>query len=85
MREIPVTEARAQLAELVNQVAYGGESVVLTRHGRRLVALVPVDSLPQERAADAESAVVLDLGAREAHGSAVVLDAAARDRRPPIG
>lgn len=82
---MPVTDARAQLAELVNQVAYGGESVVLTRHGRRLVALVPVDSLPQERAADAESAVVLDLGAREADGSAVVLDAAARDRRPPVG
>jgi prevent-host-death family protein len=41
MREIPVTEARAQLSDLVSQVAFGGEPVVLTRHGKALVALVP--------------------------------------------
>ncbi|EST22468.1 hypothetical protein N566_26595, partial [Streptomycetaceae bacterium MP113-05] len=38
--EIPVTQARAELADLINRVVYGGERVVVTRHGRPLVALV---------------------------------------------
>jgi prevent-host-death family protein len=41
MVEIPVTEARAQFADLINRVGYGGEQIVLTRHGKPLVALVP--------------------------------------------
>jgi prevent-host-death family protein len=44
-REIPVTQARAELAELVNRVGYGGERVVLTRHGKPLAALVPASDL----------------------------------------
>jgi prevent-host-death family protein len=39
-REIPVTQARDELADLVNRVAYGDERVVLTRHGRPVAALV---------------------------------------------
>lgn len=38
--EIPVTQARAEFADLINRVVYGGERVVLTRHGKPLVALV---------------------------------------------
>ncbi|WP_370289357.1 type II toxin-antitoxin system Phd/YefM family antitoxin [Nocardioides sp.] len=83
MREIPVTDARAQLAELVNQVAYGGEAVVLTRHGRRLVALVPVDSLPQEQGADAEAGVVLDLGGGGRLTTVDDVPAAARQQEGP--
>ncbi|HEY3682385.1 MAG TPA: type II toxin-antitoxin system Phd/YefM family antitoxin [Streptosporangiaceae bacterium] len=44
-REIPVTQARADLAELVNRVAYSGERLVLTRHGKAMAALVPADDL----------------------------------------
>ncbi len=44
-REVPVTQARAELAELVSQVGYRGERIVLTRHGRALAALVPVEDL----------------------------------------
>lgn len=44
-REIPVTQARADLAELVNRVAYSGERVVLTRHGRPVAALVSAEDL----------------------------------------
>lgn len=44
-REIPVTQARADLADLVNRVAYSGERVVLTRHGKAMAALVPADDL----------------------------------------
>lgn len=39
---LPVTEARAQLADLVNRVAYAGEQVTLTRHGRPVAALVSI-------------------------------------------
>ncbi len=44
-REIPVTQARADLAELVNRVAYSGERILLTRHGKPLAALVPAAEL----------------------------------------
>lgn len=43
--EIPVTRARAELAELINHVVYGGERVLVTRHGRPLVALVSAADL----------------------------------------
>jgi prevent-host-death family protein len=42
---IPVTKARQVLADLVNRVAYGGEHVVLTRHGRVVAAIVPPEDL----------------------------------------
>lgn len=53
--EIPVTQARAELAELINRVVYGGERVVVTRHGKPLVALVSavdLQRLESEEAAD---------------------------------
>lgn len=37
---IPITEAKAQLTELVRR-AENGETVVLTRHGKPAVRLVP--------------------------------------------
>ena len=54
--EIPVTQARAELAELINRVVYGGERVVLTRHGKPLVALVSSDDLQRLDAVEAEAA-----------------------------
>ncbi|MEU9336397.1 type II toxin-antitoxin system Phd/YefM family antitoxin [Streptomyces sp. NPDC048290] len=50
--EIPVTRARAELAELINQVVYGGERVVVTRHGKPLVALVSAADLARLEALD---------------------------------
>ncbi|MDH6218179.1 type II toxin-antitoxin system Phd/YefM family antitoxin [Streptomyces pseudovenezuelae] len=55
--EIPVTQARAELADLINKVVYGGERVVVTRHGKPLVALVS--------AADLERLAELDAAAEE--------------------
>lgn len=43
--EVPVTEAKAQLTELVRR-AEEGEDVVLTRHGRPAVRLTPVFRAP---------------------------------------
>ncbi|MFD7443896.1 type II toxin-antitoxin system Phd/YefM family antitoxin [Streptomyces sp. NPDC059909] len=55
--EIPVTQARAELAELINRVVYGGERVVVTRHGKPLVALVSAADLERlEGLADLEGA-----------------------------
>ena len=45
--EIPVTEARARFSELVNRVGFGKERVILTRHGKPLVALVPAEALAE--------------------------------------
>ena len=39
---IPITEAKAQLTELVRR-AEAGETVVLTRHGKPAVKLVPAE------------------------------------------
>ncbi|MGH3468543.1 MAG: type II toxin-antitoxin system prevent-host-death family antitoxin [Thermocrispum sp.] len=36
-----VSEARAELGPVTNRVAYGGETVYLTKHGRRAAAVVP--------------------------------------------
>ncbi|MDH2390712.1 MULTISPECIES: type II toxin-antitoxin system Phd/YefM family antitoxin [Streptomyces] len=52
--EIPVTQARAELADLINRVVYGGERVVVTRHGKPLVALVSAADLERlEQSAEA--------------------------------
>ncbi|MEU7055908.1 type II toxin-antitoxin system Phd/YefM family antitoxin [Streptomyces sp. NPDC046197] len=58
--EIPVTQARAELADLINRVVYGGERVVVTRHGKPLVALVSAADLErlEEPAEPAEAPVV---------------------------
>ncbi|OII68376.1 type II toxin-antitoxin system Phd/YefM family antitoxin [Streptomyces sp. CC77] len=50
--EIPVTQARAELADLINRVVYGGERVVVTRHGKPLVALVSAADLERLRSAE---------------------------------
>ncbi|MEE1755424.1 type II toxin-antitoxin system Phd/YefM family antitoxin [Streptomyces sp. SP18CS02] len=52
--EIPVTQARAELAELINRVVYGGERVVVTRHGKPLVALVSAADLQRLEAEQVE-------------------------------
>ena len=45
MGERPISEARESFSTTVNRVAFGGERVVLTRHGRRVAAVVPIDDL----------------------------------------
>ncbi|MEU0035477.1 MULTISPECIES: type II toxin-antitoxin system Phd/YefM family antitoxin [unclassified Streptomyces] len=61
--EIPVTQARAELADLINRVVYGGERVVVTRHGKPLVALVSAADLErlEELRESAEEQVVSSL------------------------
>jgi len=42
---VSVTEAKAQLTELV-RIAESGDEVILTRHGQPVVTLMPVKALP---------------------------------------
>ena len=42
---VTVADARSDLADLLNRVAYGKERLVITRHGRALAALVPIEDL----------------------------------------
>lgn len=45
MSDITAADARKNFAELLNRVAFGKERVVLTRHGKQLCALVPIEDL----------------------------------------
>ena len=42
---ISFVEARASLSEVVNRAAYGGERIVLERHGKPAAAIVSMDDL----------------------------------------
>lgn len=77
--EIPATEARARFSDLINRVGYGGERIVLTRHGKPLVALVPAADLDDEAS---EQMAVLDVSARP-QNSRSSYDVAAQHRPPP--
>ncbi|MBX7551042.1 type II toxin-antitoxin system Phd/YefM family antitoxin [Streptomyces sp. NPDC004232] len=71
--EIPVTQARAELADLINRVVYGGERVVVTRHGKPLVALVSAGDLERLDALDepaAEEQVISSVSGLHEAGSA---------------
>ena len=45
MKQITTAEARKHMAELVNRAAYGKERFVVTRHGKELVAIVPLEDV----------------------------------------
>jgi prevent-host-death family protein len=65
--EVPVTQARAEFADLVNRVVYGGERIVMTRHGKAIVALVPAADLDRlEQLDQPEPMTVVRLSAEPA-------------------
>lgn len=45
MASIPFSEARTHLTDIVNEVAYGGERIILTRKGKEMVAIIPLEDL----------------------------------------
>ncbi len=45
MSEMSTSEARQDFSEVINRAAYGKERVVLTRRGKKLVAVIPVEDL----------------------------------------
>ena len=42
---VSIAALRRNLAEILNRVAYAGETIVLTRHGRRIAGIVPINEL----------------------------------------
>ncbi|MEV5277826.1 type II toxin-antitoxin system Phd/YefM family antitoxin [Streptomyces sp. NPDC051994] len=89
--EIPVTQARAELAELINRVVYGGERVVVTRHGKPLVALVSaadlekLESQPEQEEEHVASSVSSVRPLTAAPGEHRRFGIAAEHRGPRIG
>lgn len=53
MFKLPTSDARDQLADLVNRAAFRNERIVLTRHGKDVAVLVSVDDLARLEALDA--------------------------------
>ena len=45
MLKMTTVEARENFSEMINQVAYGNQRVILTRRGRALVAVMPLEEL----------------------------------------
>lgn len=45
MKEITTAQARKHMSELLNRAAYGKERFVVTRHGKELVAIVPLEDV----------------------------------------
>ncbi len=45
MKKVTTAEARKHMAELLNRAAYGKERFVVTRHGKGLVAIVPLEEV----------------------------------------
>ena len=45
MVRVSTVEAREQFSDLVNRVAYGKERAILSRRGRELVAIVPLEDM----------------------------------------
>ena len=45
MTRIAASEARTDFAEIMNKVAFGGERILLHRHGKDVAAIVPIEDL----------------------------------------
>lgn len=76
MPNLSTVEARTQFADLINRVAYGKERVILTRRGKALVAIVPLEDLHQLDLADARAAsgVLVQDSAPDALASQALID-----------
>lgn len=44
-QEHSFSDARSHLAEIANEVAYAGKRIILTRKGKKLVAIVSIEDL----------------------------------------
>lgn len=49
--KVTVEEARDGMKDLLNRAQFGGERVVITRHGKDAVAVVPLEDLAKIEAA----------------------------------
>jgi prevent-host-death family protein len=59
-RHVGAREARAQFADLLGQVHYGSETVIIERAGKPMAALVPLEVVEQYLAARERLFAVVD-------------------------
>ena len=45
MGQVNTVNARAQFSEIINRAAFGKERVTLTRRGKEIVAVVPIEDM----------------------------------------
>ena len=75
--KISTAEARSQFAEVINQVAYRGVRIVLTKHDKEVAAVIPIADL--EKLALLEQSLDLQEAKdslREAHESGALISLA---------
>ena len=82
---IPLTEARATLSELLDQIEDGGEHVVITRKGRPVALMLSPDEwesveLTLETLGDTDLLDQLDRSERDVEAGRLVAWAAVRGR-----
>ncbi len=84
-----MTQARDELADLINRVAYGHERIILTRHSKPVACIVPPEDLArleqlerqgQERIDLTSAGSILDMHPRAAAPGPLPL---AAQHRPP--
>ena len=68
MTEIGVADIRANLADVINRVAYGGERIVLQRRGKQVLAVVPMEDLALIEELENRSDIRAALKARKEKG-----------------
>jgi prevent-host-death family protein len=78
MTVVPFSDARSCLTDIVNEVAYAGKRVVLTRKGKRLAAIVSLEDLaalesmtPEEGAEPKKDELRRKFKAKSTRGSSV--------------
>ena len=69
MMEVGVHEIRANLADVINRVAYGGERVILERRKKPVLALISMEDLELLTALEDRSDVKAAMKARKEKGS----------------
>ena len=69
MTEIGVADIRADLADVINRVAYGGERIVLQRRGKRVLAVVSMEDLELLNALEDRADVKASMKARKEKGA----------------
>jgi prevent-host-death family protein len=47
MRRISTGDARSRFAEIIKEAAHGSQRTVITRHGKEIAAVVPMEDLQQ--------------------------------------
>jgi prevent-host-death family protein len=54
MADISTVDARNRFADFVNRVGYGKERIILTRHGKPVAAMIPIEDLEYLEAIEAD-------------------------------